>query len=184
MKGCVARPLLQQNKKYTFDDIYALPDGQRAKLIDGRMCMMAPPTRKHQQILGALYRKILNYINQKCVSCEVDLAPFTVFLNADDKTYVEPDINIICNPDKFTAKGCTGSPDWIIAIISQVTGEWIITPNCSNTVLQVFTNTRLLTLRKIESQFIRLDSTILQNIPFPKLSKPESMMICRLVSSQ
>ena len=36
MKGCVTMPLLLQNKEYTIDDIYALPDGQRAELIDGR----------------------------------------------------------------------------------------------------------------------------------------------------
>lgn len=111
-------PLPQQNKEYTIDDIYALPDGQRAELIDGQMYMMAPPTRRHQQILGALYRKIADYIDKKGGSCEVDIAPFAVFLNADDKNYVEPDISIICNPDKLTDKGCTGAPDWIIEIIS------------------------------------------------------------------
>lgn len=58
MKGCATMPLLRQNKEYTIDDIYALPDGQRAELIDGQMYMMAPPTRRHQQILGALYRKV------------------------------------------------------------------------------------------------------------------------------
>lgn len=111
-------PLPQQNKEYTIDDIYALPDGQRAELIDGQMYMMAPPTRRHQQILGALYRKIADYIGKKGGSCEVDIAPFAVFLNADDKNYVEPDISIICNPDKLTDKGCTGAPDWIIEIVS------------------------------------------------------------------
>lgn len=118
MKGCVTMPLLQQNKEYTIDDIYALPDGQRAELIDGQMYMMAPPTRKHQQILGTLYRKIADYIDKKGGSCEVDIAPFAVFLNADDKNYVEPDISVICNPDKLTDKGCTGAPDWIIEIVS------------------------------------------------------------------
>ena len=38
-------PLLQQNKEYTIDDIYALPDGQRAELIDGKMYMMR---RQHE----------------------------------------------------------------------------------------------------------------------------------------
>ena len=28
---------------FTIDDIYALPEGNRAELIDGRMYMMAPP---------------------------------------------------------------------------------------------------------------------------------------------
>ena len=52
-----------QNKEYTIDDIYALPDGQRAELIDGQMYMMAPPSRRHQQILLSLGRKIADYID-------------------------------------------------------------------------------------------------------------------------
>ena len=110
--------LPQQNKSYTTDDIYHLPEGQRAELIDGQMYMMAPPTRRHQQMLGALYRKIADYIDKNGGSCEVDIAPFAVFLNADDKNYVEPDISVICDADKLTDKGCTGAPDWIIGIVS------------------------------------------------------------------
>lgn len=34
---------LAREKIYTIEDIYALPDGQRAELIDGQMYMMAPP---------------------------------------------------------------------------------------------------------------------------------------------
>ena len=123
MKGCVTMPLRQQNKEYTIEDIYALPDGQRAELIDGQMYMMAPPTRRHQQILGALYRKVADYIDKKGGSCEVDIAPFAVFLNEDDKNYVEPDISVICDADKLSDKGCTGAPDWIIEIVSP---DWII----------------------------------------------------------
>lgn len=117
-KGCVTKALPQQNKSYTIDDIYHLPEGQRAELIDGQMYMMAPPTRRHQQMLGALYRKIADYIDKNGGSCEVDIAPFAVFLNADDKNYVEPDISVICDADKLTDKGCTGAPDWIIEIVS------------------------------------------------------------------
>ena len=42
-------PLLKE-ETYTIDDIYALPEGERAELIDGHMYMMAPPGRKHQHI--------------------------------------------------------------------------------------------------------------------------------------
>jgi len=45
-------------------------------------------------------------------------APFAVFLNKDDSTYVEPDISVICDSDKLTDKGCNGVPDWIIEIVS------------------------------------------------------------------
>lgn len=118
MKGCVIMPLPQQNKEYTIDDIYALPDGQRAELIDGQMYMMAPPTRRHQRITLELSTIINNYIKDKGGSCEVDIAPFAVFLNEDDKNYVEPDISVICASEKLTDNGCTGAPDWIIEIVS------------------------------------------------------------------
>lgn len=35
-------------------------DGERAELIDGQIYYMAPPSRKHQQIVGQLFRKIAN----------------------------------------------------------------------------------------------------------------------------
>ena len=41
-----------------------------------------------------------------------------MFLNEDDKNYVEPDISVICAPEKLTDNGCTGAPDWIIEIVS------------------------------------------------------------------
>ena len=31
---------------------------------------------------------------------------------------MEPDISVICDPDKLTDRGCEGAPDWIIEIIS------------------------------------------------------------------
>lgn len=45
-------------------------------------------------------------------------APFAVFLNGDEKNYVEPDISVICDTDKLTEKGCSGAPNWIIEIVS------------------------------------------------------------------
>lgn len=39
-----------QEKTYTIEDIYALPDGQRAELIDGQIYDLAPPAREHQPL--------------------------------------------------------------------------------------------------------------------------------------
>lgn len=36
---------------YTVDDIYNLPNGKRAELIDGKLYMMASPSRVHQDII-------------------------------------------------------------------------------------------------------------------------------------
>ena len=40
--------VLRKEKIYTTDDIYALPDGERAELIDGKIYYMALPTTRHQ----------------------------------------------------------------------------------------------------------------------------------------
>ena len=98
---------LPQEKRYTTEDIYALPDGQRAELIDGQMYMMSPPSTIHQRISYAFARKISDYIDRKNGSCEVFLAPFAVFLNNDDHNYVEPDISVICDKNKLDDRGCS-----------------------------------------------------------------------------
>lgn len=105
-------------KTHTIDDIYDLPDGERAELIDGKIYYMAPPSRKHQRITMELSTIINNYIKSNNGSCEVDIAPFAVFLNTDDRNYVEPDISVICNKNKLNDKGCVGAPDWIIEVVS------------------------------------------------------------------
>ena len=110
---------LAQERTYTIDDIYDLPDGERAELIDGQIYMMAPPSRKHQDILSFLHLAIGNHIAKNNGECRVYPAPFAVFLNENDlKTYVEPDISVICDKSKLTDKGCAGAPDWIIEIVS------------------------------------------------------------------
>lgn len=108
----------KQEKIYTIQDIYALPDGERAELIDGRIYYMAPPSTKHQRLLNFISTEINMYIRKNNGVCEVFPAPFAVFLNTDDSDYVEPDISVICTPDKLDDKGCHGAPDWIIEIVS------------------------------------------------------------------
>lgn len=103
---------------YTIDDIYALPDGQRAELIDGELYMMAAPGMIHQRLVMEVSFRIRDYIGRSKGDCEVFPAPFAVFLNADDKIYLEPDISVICDKDKLTDEGCKGAPDWIIEIVS------------------------------------------------------------------
>lgn len=109
---------LRKEALFTIDDIYALPDGERAELVDGKMYDMAPPSRRHQDILFSVSRQIADYIDSNNGECKVYLAPFAVFLNETNDNYVEPDISVICDKRKLTEKGCNGSPDWIIEVVS------------------------------------------------------------------
>ena len=95
---------VRNTEGYTVHDIYALPDGERAEIIDGNIYYMAPPGRSHQQISMFLANKISQYIESHQGGCEVYAAPFAVFLNKDDKNYLEPDLCVICDTSKLDEK--------------------------------------------------------------------------------
>ena len=113
-------PLLKQDE-YTIYDIYSLPEGERAELIDGMIYNMAPPNRIHQEIISQLTKVIGQYIDNNKGQCKIYPAPFAVFLNDDDRNYVEPDISVICDKNKLDDKGCNGAPDWVIEVVSPST---------------------------------------------------------------
>lgn len=143
---------------YTIADIYALSDGERAELIDGKIYYMAPPSWEHQRISGKLHQKISNYVDSNDGQCEVLTAPFAVFLNDDDLNCVEPDISVICDTSKLDEKGCHGAPDWTIEIVSPsskprdylaklfkyrtagVREYWIVDPGKNMTTVYFFEN--------------------------------------------
>lgn len=108
----------KRNDFYTEEDYYNLPDDVRAELIDGKFYNMASPNRMHQEIVHFFDKNIGNYIDSKKGPCKIYPAPFAVKLFNDKRTIVEPDISVICDPDKLTDKGCSGAPDWIVEIAS------------------------------------------------------------------
>ena len=99
---------LPKSNNYTIEDIYSLPDGQRAELIDGQIYDMAPPSPFQQELVMELSATLRDYIKKNSGSCKVYPAPFAVFLNQDDHNYVEPDISVICDPNRINEKGCNG----------------------------------------------------------------------------
>ena len=115
-----------ENRRYTFADCLNWPESDRVELIDGEIYLMTPPVRKHQKISVELLRQLANYLDGK--SCEVYAAPFGVrlFEQAGDDpedvdTMVEPDLSVICDPDKLDDYGCKGAPDMVIEILSPTT---------------------------------------------------------------
>lgn len=109
---------LEKEDIYTIEDIYALPDGERAELIDGKIYYMAPPNTKHQRLVSDLHYQIKDFIKRNNGECELFPAPFAVFLNEDGINYVEPDLSVVCDKNKISDKGCYGAPDWVIEIVS------------------------------------------------------------------
>ncbi|MCI8889675.1 MAG: Uma2 family endonuclease [Hungatella sp.] len=109
---------LPQKQSYAAEDYWNLPEDVRAELIDGQFYYQAAPSRMHQTILSELHAAIHAYLKSKGGSCRIYPAPFAVNLDGNDKDWVEPDISVVCDPNKLTDRGCSGAPDWIIEIIS------------------------------------------------------------------
>jgi Uma2 family endonuclease len=113
-------------ERYNYADYREWPDQERWELIEGIAYDMSPaPSRKHQKILGELHRQISTFLLDK--TCDVYMAPFDVRFPGQDereeeiKTVLQPDISVICDPAKLDEKGCLGSPDLIIEIVSPAT---------------------------------------------------------------
>ena len=117
---------LDLNKTYTYADYLTWRFQERVELIKGWIYKMSPaPRRLHQKVEGKLFLKLGNFFEQN--DCEIYQSPFDVRLikkGKDDReitTVVQPDICVICDPEKLDERGCIGSPDLIIEVLSNST---------------------------------------------------------------
>ncbi len=122
------------NKRHSYADYLTWNDDNRWELIEGQaVCMSPAPGRLHQRISKLLGRQIDLYLSDK--SCEMYYAPFDVrFLEAKEDvaddyidTVVQPDIVVVCDPEKLDDRGCNGAPDLIIEILSPTTARMDMT---------------------------------------------------------
>lgn len=109
-------PLPKSN--HTAADYWSLPEGARAELIDGRLWDLASPSRVHQEILSELSFRFKSHIAAHEGPCKVYQAPFAVNLFADDSTFVEPDLSVVCDRSKLSDRGCEGAPDLVVEVVS------------------------------------------------------------------
>ena len=115
-----------EKEHYTFADVLAWEENERAEIINGEVFLMAPPATAHQLISGELFAQLHSYLEDK--KCLVIQAPFAVRLfekDGDDPedvdTMVEPDISVVCDKSKLDKHGYKGAPDLIIEILSPST---------------------------------------------------------------
>jgi Uma2 family endonuclease len=116
---------LDLTKTYSYADYLLWQFQERVELIKGKIFEMSPaPSRKHQVVSRVLNRFLDRYFENH--SCGLYDAPFDVRLinfkkSTDDKkvfTVVQPDLCVICDESKLDDRGCIGSPDLVIEILS------------------------------------------------------------------
>lgn len=112
---------LDLTKTYTYSDYLRFRFKERVEIIKGYILKMSPaPSSNHQTISQNLNFKIYSFFSNQ--SCRVFVAPFDVRLaiksTKKDTTVVQPDLCVICDEKKIDARGCYGSPDLIVEILS------------------------------------------------------------------
>lgn len=118
---------LDMSASYSYADYLTWQFEETVELIKGKISLMSPaPNVNHQRLSMCLSGQMFSYFHHK--SCQVFAAPFDVRLydrrksilaNQEIFTVVQPDICVICDPDKLDEQGCNGAPDWIIEIVSK-----------------------------------------------------------------
>ncbi|MDO5133370.1 MAG: Uma2 family endonuclease [Eubacteriales bacterium] len=109
------------DKVYTIEDFRQLPEGFRAELVDGKLFFMESPSTLHQEIVGELYFAVAGFVKSNGGSCRPFIAPYDVYLNGDESRILEPDLIVVCEPDKIREHGCCGAPDWVVEVTSPST---------------------------------------------------------------
>ena len=118
----------RDEQHHTYGEYLLWPEDQRYELIDGVAYAMTPaPTRRHQEVLGELFRQVANALQHH--PCTAFIAPFDVRLPKGDEadeqvdTVVQPDLSVVCDPDKLDERGCRGAPDWVVEVLSPATAS-------------------------------------------------------------
>ena len=112
---------------FTYADYLGWPEEERWELIEGIAYDMTPaPSTRHQMILVEFLFQIRAALGDG--PCRVFVAPFDVrFPEGEDRsdsaisTVVQPDLSVICDPEKLDEAGCLGAPDLVVEILSPST---------------------------------------------------------------
>lgn len=160
---CLVREQVAYNfdaRRYYLDDVKQLCAGVRVEIIDGKLHTMNTPNRMHQFLSMNISARIFNHIDKNNGKCHIYTAPLGVRLFSDDKTWVEPDILVVCKRKEIlTEQGCDGAPDLIVEIVSPnnyfhdyvrkmikyqqagVREYWIVDPRIERVSVACFENT-------------------------------------------
>ncbi|PRY88911.1 Uma2 family endonuclease [Mongoliibacter ruber] len=122
-KNIVKEPYSEYGR-YTYADYLNWEIDHMVELIKGEVFRQAAaaPRRIHQELVLKIGSQLGNLLKGK--TCKVYVAPFDVRLPVESKkhkdinTVVQPDICVVCDPEKLDELGCVGAPDLIMEILS------------------------------------------------------------------
>jgi len=171
---------------YTAADYLRWNLDEPVELIRGKVFKMGPaPASNHQRISRELGGVFFAFFRNH--PCQFFSAPFDVYLIHPGQDYkearnvVEPDLCVICDPEKIKKFGCVGTPDLAVEILSPATSQkdqkdkfelyeefgvkeyWMVSPENRSVMVNVLEDGRYKTYRPLT------ESEILHSSIFPEL---------------
>lgn len=175
---------LDPKGSYSYADYLVWQLKERVEIIKGRIMAMSPaPNRLHQDISLKLTSEFLKVFPND--GCKLYVAPFDVRFpdkNGNIKTVVQPDLCIICDPNKLDERGCFGAPDLVVEILSPgnskremkdkyelyqeqgVSEYWVVRPEEQNIHIYVLKDGQYIGIAPV------VEGDIITSIKFPTLS--------------
>jgi Uma2 family endonuclease len=115
---------LDLTKSYTYADYLTWQFDEMVEIIKGKIYKMSHATaNKHQSISSHLHTELGMFLKKQ--NCQLRSAPFDARLSHTPKnqqvtTIDNPDICVICDPEKLEERGCIGASDFNIEILSPI----------------------------------------------------------------
>ncbi|MDD6911474.1 Uma2 family endonuclease [Actinobacillus minor] len=175
---------LDPNGSYSYKDYLLWKLKERVEIIKGKIMAMSPaPNRLHQDISLKLTSEFLKVFPND--GCKLYVAPFDVRFpdeNGNVKTVVQPDLCVICDPNKLDERGCLGAPDLVVEILSPgnskremkdkyelyqeygVSEYWVVRPEERNIHIYVLENGRYIGIAPV------VEDDVITSVKFPNLS--------------
>lgn len=165
-------PTPNEKKRYTTEEFYKLvPETNlKVELIDGEIvsehpleeiikgspALFAGASTIHQDIVGGIYSEFRTFVKANKGGCRPFTAPLDV--EFDSSNTVQPDVFIVCDPNKIGEKRVNGAPDLVVEVVSSnrsddfvrklqlyktggVREYWIVDPSEERTIVYTFGDT-------------------------------------------
>jgi Uma2 family endonuclease len=81
-------------RRYTVEEVLAFPnDGNRYELVDGELLVTPAPRSRHQLVVGELYGRLYQYLEQHRLGVRVVLSPADI--RWPGEVLVQPDVFVV-----------------------------------------------------------------------------------------
>jgi Uma2 family endonuclease len=115
---------VKEGGTFTLEQWKAWPEDERWELIGGTAyCMSPAPRVSHQKIVIRLAHTLCTFLEGK--PCTPLVAPVDLFLpegvEGSEETVVQPDVMVVCDPEKIEEDGIHGAPDFVAEVLSEST---------------------------------------------------------------